>query len=56
VAGLARALEFLGLVVVALGLVVGVAQSDVRRELLLLAIGAAIFVAGYLFSGRGEKP
>ena len=43
---LARAIQFLGLVVSGSAFFVGVLGHNVRRELLLLAIGAAIFFAG----------
>ena len=43
---LARALQFLGLVLAGSALFVGVLGHDVRRELLLLGIGAAVFFAG----------
>jgi hypothetical protein len=43
---LSRAVQFLGLVVAGSAFFVGVIGHDVRRELLLLGIGAAIFFAG----------
>lgn len=43
----ARAVQFLGLVVAGSALFVGLLGHDVRRELLLLGIGAAIFAVGY---------
>jgi len=42
-----RAVQFLGLIVAGAALFVGVLGHDVRRELMLLGIGAAIFFAGY---------
>jgi hypothetical protein len=45
---LARAIQFLGLIVAGSALFVGVLGHDVRRELLLLGIGAGVF-----FLGRG---
>lgn len=47
-----RALQFLGLVVTGIGLFQGVAGGDVRRELVLLALGAAIFFTGWLLQRR----
>lgn len=44
---LARAVQFLGLVVAGSALFVGLLGHNVRRELLLLTVGAAIFLAGY---------
>ena len=43
---LARAVQFLGLVVAGAAFFVGVFGHNVRRELLLLGIGAGIFFAG----------
>lgn len=43
---LSRAVQFLGLVVAGAALFVGVVGHDVRRELLLLGIGAAVFFVG----------
>jgi hypothetical protein len=52
--GLGRAVQFLGLVVSGAAFFVGVLGSNVRRELALLGIGAAIFFAGWLLQrGRG---
>ncbi len=45
--GLARGVQFLGLVVAGAAFFVGVFQQDARRELLILGIGAGIFFAGY---------
>ena len=44
---LARAAQFLGLVLAGSAFFVGVLGHDVRRELLLAAVGAGIFFAGY---------
>lgn len=46
-----RLLQFAGLVVTGVGFFQGVAAGDVRRELALLALGAAIFFAGRLMQG-----
>jgi hypothetical protein len=43
---LARAVQFLGLVVAGAALFVGFLGHNVRRELLLLGIGAGVFFAG----------
>ena len=45
---LGRATQLLGLVVAGCALFVGMLGHDVRRELLLLAIGSGIFFAGNL--------
>jgi hypothetical protein len=43
---IARAIQFLGLIVAGAAFFVGVLGHNVRRELLLLGIGAGIFFAG----------
>ena len=43
---LARALQLLGLVVTGIGLWDGLLGGNVRRELVLLGIGAALFFGG----------
>ena len=43
---MARAIQFLGLIVAGAALFVGLLGHDVRRELLVLGIGAAIFFVG----------
>lgn len=48
----ARTLQFLGLVVTGIGLFAGVGGGNVRRELLLLAFGAAFFLAGRWLQSR----
>jgi hypothetical protein len=45
---LARAVQFLGLIVAGSAFFVGLLGHDERRELLLLAIGAGVFTAGWL--------
>ena len=45
---LARLVQFAGLVIAGAAFFVGVIGRDERRELLLLAIGAAVFTAGWL--------
>ena len=49
-----RTLQFLGLLVTGIGFFQGVASGNARRELVLLALGAAIFFAGWLLQ-RGRK-
>jgi hypothetical protein len=51
---IARAVQFLGLVVAGAALFVGVLGHNVRRELLLLGIGAAIFFAGRAMQASGR--
>jgi hypothetical protein len=46
-------LQFLGLVVTGIALLVGIGGGDARRELLLLGVGAAIFFGGRLLD-RGR--
>ena len=50
---LARTAQLLGLVITGVGFFVGVLGHDVRRELLLLAVGAAIFFGGRALQARG---
>jgi|GEM_PF-1568923 hypothetical protein len=51
---MARAIQFLGLVVAGAALFVGLLGHNVRRELLLLGIGAGIFFAGRALQGRAS--
>ena len=51
---LGRTVQFIGLVVAGAALFVGVIGHQVRRELLLLGIGAGIFSAGYLLQRSGR--
>jgi hypothetical protein len=50
-----RALQLLGLVVTGIGFFLGLLAGNVRGELTLLAIGAAVFFSGRFLdkSGRG---
>ena len=48
----ARVAQLLGLIVTGAGFFVGVLGHDERRELLLLAIGAAIFFGGRALQSR----
>ena len=52
----ARALQFLGLVVTGLGFFAGVLGGNIRGELTLLGLGAALFFGGRLVQTRGAKP
>ena len=51
---ISRAIQFLGLVVAGAAFFVGVLGHDVRRELVLLGIGAGIFFAGQALQ-RGTR-
>lgn len=51
---ISRAVQFLGLVVAGAAFFVGVLGHDVRRELMLLGIGAGIFFAGHVLQ-RGTR-
>lgn len=48
-----RFLQLVGLVLLPVALMVGLIQDKVRLEVLLLAIGGAIFTVGWLL---GRKP
>ncbi|MEP6769426.1 MAG: hypothetical protein ABJC61_12210 [Acidobacteriota bacterium] len=49
----ARALQFLGLLVTGFGFFTGVLGGNVRGELVLLAVGAGIFFGGRFLQVRG---
>ena len=49
-----RTLQFLGLLVTGVGFFRGVVGGNIRQELTLLALGAAVFFAGRLVQG-GRK-
>jgi hypothetical protein len=51
---LGRTVQFVGLVVAGAALFVGVLGHEVRRELLLLGIGAGVFSAGYVLQRSGK--
>jgi hypothetical protein len=51
---LARALQFLGLLVTGVAFFDGVLRGNVRRELLLLALGAAAFFLGRWIQGNAR--
>ena len=48
-----RAMQFAGLVVTGIALFVGIGGGDARREILVLAVGAAVFFGGRLLE-RGR--
>jgi hypothetical protein len=50
----ARLIQFLGLVIAGSALFVGLFGHNVRRELLLLAVGAGVFLSGYALQ-RGAR-
>lgn len=50
----ARALQIAGLIVIPLGLWNGLLGGNVRRELVLLGVGAGIFFLGRWLQGRGR--
>jgi hypothetical protein len=51
---LGRTVQFIGLVVAGAALFVGVLGHEVRRELLLLGVGAGIFFTGYALQRSGQ--
>jgi hypothetical protein len=51
---LARTLQLLGLVVTGIGLWDGLLGGNVRRELVLLGIGAALFFGGRWLQGTSR--
>ncbi len=51
---LGRTVQFIGLVVAGAALFVGVLGHEVRRELLLLGLGAGIFSGGYMLQRSGR--
>ncbi len=46
-----RTLQLVGLVMTGIGLIQGVVGGNIRQELALLALGAAVFFAGRLVQG-----
>jgi hypothetical protein len=51
---LGRTIQFIGLVVAGAALFVGVLGRDVRRELVLLGVGAGVFFTGYALQRSGK--
>ena len=45
---IAKTLEVAGLVLVGMALLIGVRTDDMAQELLTLALGSAVFLAGYV--------
>lgn len=48
-----RALQLAGLVVTGIGLFLGLLEGNERGELVLLALGAAVFFSGRLLEKKG---
>ncbi len=51
---LGRTVQFIGLVVAGAAFFVGAFGHEVRRELVLLGIGAGVFSAGYVLQRSGK--
>lgn len=52
--GLGRFLQFAGLVLTGIALFVGILGHNVRRELLLAGVGAAVFLGGHALQRSGR--
>ena len=52
---LGKFLELNGMVLLGFGLFWGLARDDVKGEVLMLGIGAAIFLLGYLLEKRAPR-
>ena len=52
---LAKSVELTGMVVVGIALFVGVHDNDMDRELTTLALGALVFIAGWLLERSGGE-
>ena len=52
---LAKSVELTGMVVVGIALFVGVQDNDMDRELTTLALGALVFIAGWLLERGGRQ-
>ena len=50
---LPRIVQLLGMAVTGIGLIVGVAENDMRAEFMYLGSGIVIFAIGYLLQSRG---
>jgi hypothetical protein len=50
---LARIVQLLGMAITGIGLIVGVAENDMRAEFMYLGSGIVIFAIGYLMQSRG---
>lgn len=51
-----KLLEAIGIAEVMIGLVVGITQDDMWKELYLTVIGIALFFAGWIIGRWAEKP
>jgi hypothetical protein len=51
---LGRTVQFIGLVVAGAAFFVGVLGHEVRRELVLLGVGAGVFFTGYALQRSGK--
>ena len=49
----AKTLEVCGLVLVGMALLIGLRDGDMARELLTLALGSLVFIAGWALDPRG---
>lgn len=52
---LARGLQILGLLYLPIGLYRGLTSDDLRGEMVFLAIGALLFLAGRYIEARGRR-
>jgi len=52
---LGKFLELNGMVLLGLGLFWGMARDDVKGEIAMLALGAALFLIGYLLEKRAKR-
>ncbi|HEU5179681.1 MAG TPA: hypothetical protein VFW45_02750 [Candidatus Polarisedimenticolia bacterium] len=52
---LGKFLELNGMVLLGLGLFWGMARDDVKGEIAMLALGAAIFLIGYMLEKRAMR-
>ena len=52
---LGKFLELNGMVLLAFGLLWGLMRDDVRGEVAMLGVGAAVFLAGYWFERRFSR-
>lgn len=49
-ARIGRLLQLAGMIILPLGLIYGFTQNEVRKEVMMLAIGGALFLAGWLMA------
>jgi hypothetical protein len=50
---LARIVQLLGMAITGIGLIVGIAENDMRAEFMYLGSGIVIFAIGYFMQSRG---